>query len=69
MGVIGGRLGIRLLNYASRNGTLSALPAIATAYLQTSKIEVLFGPGIWDEIRDKEVLDSHAESGLRQSRS
>jgi SAM-dependent methyltransferase len=57
MGVIGGRLGIRLLNYASRNGTVSAFPDIATAYLKTSKLEVLFGPRIWDEIRDKEVLD------------
>ena len=57
MGVIGGQLGVRMLNYASRNGTVGAFPDIATAYLEKSKIEVLFGPGIWRDIRDKDVLD------------
>ena len=57
MGVIGGTLGIRLLNYASRGGTVSAYPAVATAYAHRSKLEVLFGPAIWDAVRDKDVLD------------
>jgi len=57
MGLVGGQLGIQLLKYASRNGTASAFPDVATAYLKRSKLEVLFGPGIWDEVRDKDVLD------------
>lgn len=57
LGVIGGTLGIRLLNYASRGGTVSAYPAVATAYVGRSKLEVLFGPAIWDAVRDKDVLD------------
>jgi len=57
MGVIGGNVGVRLLNYASRDGTVSAFPDIATAYLKTSKLEVLFGPSIWEEVRGKDVLD------------
>src|SRR5262245_36329611 len=57
MGVIGGGVGVRLLNYASRGGTVSAFPDIATAYLKTSKLEVLFGPSIWTDVRGKDVLD------------
>jgi SAM-dependent methyltransferase len=57
LGVIGGTLGIRLLNYASRGGTVSAYPAVATAYAHRSKLEVLFGPEVWDSVRGKEVLD------------
>jgi 2-polyprenyl-3-methyl-5-hydroxy-6-metoxy-1,4-benzoquinol methylase len=57
MGVIGGSVGVRLLNYASRGGTVSAFPDIATAYLKTSKLEVLFGPSIWTEVRGRDVLD------------
>lgn len=57
MGVIGGGVGVRLLNYVSRGGTVSAFPDIATAYLKTSKLEVLFGPSIWTEVRGKDVLD------------
>jgi SAM-dependent methyltransferase len=56
MGIIGGPLAVRLLNYASRNGT-EGYPDIATAYVNKSKLEVLFGPRIWDEIAGKEVLD------------
>lgn len=57
MGIITGNMGVRLLNLASRGGTVSAFPDIATAYLQTSKLEMLFGRSIWREIQDKEVLD------------
>jgi SAM-dependent methyltransferase len=57
LGVIGGTLGIRLLNYASRGGTVSAYPAVATAYANKSKLEVLFGPGVWRAIEGKDVLD------------
>jgi SAM-dependent methyltransferase len=36
---------------------VSAFPDIATAYLKKSKLEVLFGRTIWEEIRGKDVLD------------
>ena len=57
LGVIGGTVGIRLLNYASRGGTVSSYPAVATAYAGRSKLEVLFGPDVWDAVRGKVVLD------------
>jgi SAM-dependent methyltransferase len=54
--LIGGALGIALLNLASRNGALERCD-IATAYIGRSKLEVLLGRGIWDEVRDRDVLD------------
>jgi len=56
MGLIGGAPAVRLLNYTSRNGTVG-YPDIATAYLGRSKLEVLLGPGIWDEVEGRDVLD------------
>jgi len=56
MGVLGTEFGIRLLNYASRNGTVG-FPDVATAYVGKSKLETLFGKGFWQEIRGKVVLD------------
>ena len=56
MSLIGGAFGIALLNLASRNGAVERCD-IATAYIGRSKLEVLLGPGIWDQTRDKDVLD------------
>ena len=56
MSLIGGAVGIALLNWASRNGTVERCD-IATAYIGRSKLEVLLGPQIWDQTRDKQVLD------------
>jgi len=56
MSLIGGAVGIALLNWASRNGAVERCD-IATAYIGRSKLEVLLGPQIWDLTRDKEVLD------------
>ena len=56
MSLIGGAFGIALLNLASRNGAVERCD-IATAYIGRSKLEVLLGPRIWDETRDKDVLD------------
>jgi SAM-dependent methyltransferase len=56
MSLIGGTLGIALLNWASRNGAIERCD-IATAYIGRSKLEVLLGAGIWDEVRGKIVLD------------
>ena len=64
MGIVGGQLGIRLLNVASHGGTVSAFPDVATAYQAKSKLEVLFGPAIWDEIRDRVVLDFGCGPGI-----
>lgn len=63
MGIIGGDIGVKLLNRVSRGGTVSAFPDVATAYLKTSKLEVLFGPSIWSEIQGKEVLDFGCGTG------
>lgn len=56
MGFIGGNVGVLLLDAASRGGTVG-YPDVATAYLGRSKLEVLMGPGIWDEVRGRSVLD------------
>jgi SAM-dependent methyltransferase len=56
MHIIGGKLGVLLLNWASRNGTVG-YPDEATAYVGKSKLEVLMGAGVWDEIRGRTVLD------------
>src|SRR5689334_15548940 len=56
MGVIGGSLGVYLLNTASRNGTVG-YPEVALAYEGRSKLEVLMGSGVWDRVRGKTVLD------------
>jgi len=56
MSLIGGAFGIALLNLASRNGAVERCD-IATAYIGRSKLEVLLGPRIWEETRDKDVLD------------
>jgi SAM-dependent methyltransferase len=56
MSLIGGKLGMTLLNLASRNGTVERC-GIATAYIGRSKLEVLLGPDVWDQTRNREVLD------------
>lgn len=56
MRLIGGALGIALLNWGSRNGTIERCD-IATAYIGRSKLEVLLGPRIWEHTRGKDVLD------------
>lgn len=56
MGVIGGRLAIRLLDRASHQGT-AGYPDEATAYRHRSKLDVLLPPGFWPEIAGKDVLD------------
>ena len=56
MGVIGGNVGVYLLNTASRNGTVG-YPEVALAYEGRSKLEVLMGPEVWDRVRGKTVLD------------
>ena len=56
MPLIGGSLGVRLLDRASRNGKVG-YPDVATAYLGRSKLEVLLGKGVWETLRHREVID------------
>ena len=56
MSLIGGSLGIALLNWWSRHGAIERC-AVATAYIGRSKLEVLLGTRIWDQVRGKDVLD------------
>jgi SAM-dependent methyltransferase len=60
MGVIGGRLGVLLLDCAGR----PSRSEVATAYIGKSKLEVLLGRPFWDEIRDKDVIDFGCGPGL-----
>jgi len=57
-GLIGGTLGVRLLTAVNSTGQLTSMPdGVPPAYQNTSKLELLFGQQIWDEIRDKVVVD------------
>ena len=56
MPLIGGKLAVRLLDRVSRQGTVG-YPDVATAYLGKSKIEILLGSSIWDEFRNRDVID------------
>jgi len=56
MSLIGGGLGVAVLNWASRNGAVERCD-IATAYIGRSKLEVLLGADIWNQVRGKDVLD------------
>jgi SAM-dependent methyltransferase len=56
-----GNLGVLLLNWVSRNGSV-AYPE-ATAYAGKSKLEILMGPTVWDEVRGRTVLDFGCGTG------
>lgn len=56
MAVIGGAVGVYLLKTASRDGTVG-YPDVAVAYEGRSKLEALIGPGVWDRVRGRTVLD------------
>lgn len=55
MGFIGGALGVQILTYLSPNGENNNLDG--SAYRNKSKLEVLFGPDFFDQIRGKTVID------------
>src|SRR5262245_64508585 len=56
MGLIGGRLGYRMLRLLGRRARARERLS-GVAYHGRSKIESLFGPAIWREIADKLVID------------
>jgi len=62
MGVIGGRLGYRLLRRLGGSPPRRNLCS-GEAYRHRSKLEVLLGPGIWRELADKTVLDFGCGTG------
>ena len=77
MGIVGGVAAVQLLRAISPVGQSSGMvDGIPPAYQNRSKLEVLFGPRIWSDVRDKVVVDfgcgeAHevvelAEHGARQ---
>jgi SAM-dependent methyltransferase len=57
MGFIGGSLGVRLLNALSPDGTGGLPKGVPPVYQGKSKLEQILGRDIWDQIRDKVVVD------------
>lgn len=57
MGIVGGRPATELLTYLSPNGEGPFPQGMPPVYRGKSKLEMLVGPSIWDEIRDQVVLD------------
>jgi len=62
-GVIGGQLGYHLLEQVGR-GARGGGRCSGKAYENKSKLEVLFGPGIWSWIEGKRVIDFGCGGGL-----
>ena len=61
MGIIGGRVGYRMLRSLVK---VSPGNEITTAYDGKSKMEVLFGPQVWRELSGKTVVDFGCEGGV-----
>ena len=61
MGILGGTLGYRLLKALSSEGETGYCDG--SAYRGRSKLEVLFGPRIWQEIEGKTVIDFGCGAG------
>jgi len=58
MGVIGGSVGVQILRSINSTGQSAKMPdGIPPAYQNKSKLECLLGSNIWDQIRDKTVVD------------
>jgi SAM-dependent methyltransferase len=58
MGIIGGEVGYRVLRKLSPDGKNDyCATGVPLVYQGRSKIEVLFGPQIWDELAGRTVID------------
>ena len=58
MGVIGGNVGVQILRSINSTGQSAKMPdGVPPAYQNKSKLECLLGPTIWDDVRDKTVVD------------
>lgn len=62
MALIGGNLGYQILRRISHDGETGYMDG--SAYEGKSKLEVLLGAGIWDEIAGKVVIDFGCKSGV-----
>lgn len=62
MGIVGGALGYRLLRWISRTGETGYCDG--SAYADRNKLEVLLGGQIWDDLKDKVVIDFGCGSGV-----
>src|SRR5437899_9459902 len=62
-GFIGGDFGYHVLRYASRHA-LGQPACDGSAYRHRSKIETLLGPGIWDALAGRVVLDFGCGIGI-----
>src|SRR5882672_9343575 len=69
MGIVGGPLGYHLLRWIGRHGPAAepppeqAFPWQGKAYADRSKVEVLFGSGIWDQVAGKVVVEFGCADG------
>lgn len=61
MGIVGGAIGYKLLRSISSDGETSYLDG--SAYKSRSKIEVLFGKEIWNELAGKVIIDFGCGTG------
>lgn len=58
MGIVGGTAAVQLLKTISPAGQSSwMVDGIPPAYQNRSKLEVLFGPRIWNDVKNKVVVD------------
>jgi ribosomal protein L11 methylase PrmA len=55
MGIFGGTLGYRLLKLISKDGETGYMDG--SAFVNKSKLESLLGPGFWEEIKNKTIID------------
>jgi predicted nicotinamide N-methyase len=69
MGILGGRVGYHLLRRIGRHGPAAdpppeqAFPWQGQAYSGRSKLEALFGPGIWAEVAGKVAVEFGCADG------
>src|SRR5260221_13256555 len=63
MGFIGGTVGYRLLKAIRAGDDGSRMNG--SAYADKSKLEVLLGPQLWNEIRDRVVIDFGCGAGVQ----
>jgi SAM-dependent methyltransferase len=64
MGLIGGEIGFRFLKAIAAHHAASLSDGTPAAYAHKSKLEVLLGPTVWDEVRGREVLDFGCGPGI-----
>jgi 2-polyprenyl-3-methyl-5-hydroxy-6-metoxy-1,4-benzoquinol methylase len=63
MSIVGGSLGYHILRRISADGDTGYNDG--SVYIGKSKLEVLFGPGLWPDIAGKTVLDFGCGDGLQ----